>query len=317
MDQATALKILQNQGAPPTPENLNRVMAAQNQGRGTELLGRSLGLQGGSGEEGPGMDLMLDKMMKSTSTPSQMPVDHEVAVQDGARPGRVEVGAPVRVPGPSRQGNYGPGSSPSRQGNYGPGANGTVDPNAPKNTVGMELVTLPNGQQVYQPKVGIEGVVGTRDENPAPTGLDWLLAALGLSAAGAARGTAPPIAPPSPQLTGPNAPAQIEGANPNQKRLTYEPKLTGPNPQLPDQSGPKMESGAPVPPKQPVGGPAAPQTPDDIARIQAEIDAENAALKAKEAKANANARGKGAGAKGAEGNTKSLIDALKAFRSMR
>ena len=223
------------------------------------------------------------------------------------------MGTPTRVPGPSRQGNYGPGPSPSRQGNYGPGASGTVDPNAPKNTMGMELVTLPNGQQVYQPKAGIEGVVGTRNgtNSDDTTGLNWLLAALGLSAAGgaAARGATPPIA---------NAPLQIEGANPNQKRLTYEPKLTGPAPQLPDQSGPKMESGAPVPPKQPVGGPAAPQTPDDIARLQAEVDAENAALKAQEAKPTANARGKGAGAKGAAANdgTKSLIDALKAFRSM-
>ena len=52
MNEAEILQILKNNGAPPTPENINRVM--QQSGRGTELLGRSLGLQGGMDESGPG-----------------------------------------------------------------------------------------------------------------------------------------------------------------------------------------------------------------------------------------------------------------------
>lgn len=83
MDQATALKILQNQGAPPTPENLNRVMemsARSGGSRDTELLGRSLGLQGGMGESGPGLDLMLDKIIKSTSNAAPAPIATEAAI---------------------------------------------------------------------------------------------------------------------------------------------------------------------------------------------------------------------------------------------
>ena len=81
MDQATILKILENNGAPPTQENINRVM--QQSGRGTELLGRSMGLQGGNDESGPGMDLMLDKVMKSTARAAPAPIaDEGAAVSD-------------------------------------------------------------------------------------------------------------------------------------------------------------------------------------------------------------------------------------------
>lgn len=65
---------------------------------------------------------------------------------------------------------------------------------------------------------------------------------------------------------------QITNANANQKRISYDPTVR----QLPDESGPKMPSGAPEIPKgapQKVG--AAMQDPAEVARMQAEVDAEN------------------------------------------
>jgi hypothetical protein len=266
MNEAEILQILKNNGAPPTPENMQRVM--QQSGRGTELLGRSLGLQGGMDESGPGMDLMLDKLVKNTSTPAQMPVDHEVAPQQEAPRGRVEVGTPTRVAAPNRQMNYGPapGPAPNRQMNY----------DAPNNTtMGMQLVTLPNGQQVYQPKEGIKGVVGQKDSEDI-SGLGWLAALLGLSAA--AKNGAPPVAPMR-QIEGPAKMLQIEGPNPNQPRLMApDPKL-GYEPKLTDQSGAKMPSGAPeITNKDAQRTKGMAQTPEDIARLKAEVEAENAAL---------------------------------------
>ena len=86
MDQATILKILENHGAPPTQENINRVM--QQSGRGTELLGRSMGLQGGMDESGRGLDLMLDKHMQSTGrsgiAPNTEPQINPNSMSDGA-----------------------------------------------------------------------------------------------------------------------------------------------------------------------------------------------------------------------------------------
>ena len=273
MDQATILQILKNHNAPPTQENINRVM--QQSGRGTELLGRSMGLQGGMDESGRGLDLMLDKHVQSTESPNrQMNYGNAVnpnsmsdgAAQNGAAPART---APV-VASPSRQANYGPGPSPSRQQGYGPGGNGTVTPTAemPPNA-GNPNVLDGSTTLGYQNETANREAANRPLGGDSGSGLEWLLAALGLGAAGGAamRGGIPINNPP--QITGPNAPAQIEGANPNQKRLA------GSTPQLPDQSGPKMPSGAPVPPKQPVGGPAAPQTPDDVAKMKGEVSIAN------------------------------------------
>lgn len=315
MDQATILQILKNHGAPPTPENMQRVLEQSGGGsRGTELLGRSMGLQGGMDESGPGMDLMLDKVMKSTSTPSQMPTEINPNSESNGVPQNGGAVARPRVPMQARPVAHNEaagsplqqsGGVPARPSNGNvtsqPNPRGGGDPNV------LDGSTTRGYQNETANREAANRPLGGSDDS---SGLNWLLAALGLTAAGASMRGGIPINNP-PQITGPAAPALIEGANPNQKRLT------GPAPQLTDESGPKMESGAPVPPKQPVGGPAAPQTPDDVAKLKAEVDAENAALKAQEAKSNANARGKGAGAKGAEGGTKSLIEALKAFRSMR
>ena len=96
MDQATILKILENNGAPPTQENINRVM--QQSGRGTELLGRSMGLQGGNDESGPGMDLMLDKVMKSTARAAPAPIADEGAAVSDAPSRSPVVAAPSSAP---------------------------------------------------------------------------------------------------------------------------------------------------------------------------------------------------------------------------
>lgn len=311
MDQATALKILQNHGADPTVENINKVM--QQSGRGTELLGRSMGLQGGFDESGPGMDLILDKHMKQTA---RAPVATETTAtvnpnseSNGAPQNGGARAAPVAA-SPNRQMNYGPAANDgrNRQANYGPGSSGTTVPaNESVPSAGNPNVLDGSTTRGYQNETANREAanrpLGGSDDN---SGLNWLLAALGLTAAGASmRGGGIPINNP-PELTGPAAPKLIEGANPNQKRLP------APSPKLTDESGPKMESGAPIPPKQPVGGPAAPQTPDDIAKLKAEVDAENEALKAEEAKRNANSRGKGAGAGRA-----ALTDAQKTAEAAR
>lgn len=81
MDQSAVLKILQDNGAKPTPENINRLMQS------SQMYGRALGLQGGMDESGP-TPLMLDKLVKDTSTPSQMPTapnsDGNGTAQNGA-----------------------------------------------------------------------------------------------------------------------------------------------------------------------------------------------------------------------------------------
>ena len=149
-------------------------------------------------------------------------------------------------------------------------------PSAPTdNTMGMQLVTLSNGQQVYQPKQGIKGAVGQKDSEDI-SGLEWLAALLGLSAA--AKPGAPPVAPMR-QIEGPAKMLQIEGPNPNQPRLMApDPKL-GYEPKLTDQGGSKMPSGAPeMTNKDAQRTKGMAQTPEDIARMKAEVDAENAAI---------------------------------------
>ena len=105
MDQATILKILENHGAPPTQENINRVM--QQSGRGTELLGRSMGLQGGMDESGRGLDLMLDKHMQSTGrsgiAPNTEPQINPNSMSDGAaQNGAAAPTASPRIAAPAR-----------------------------------------------------------------------------------------------------------------------------------------------------------------------------------------------------------------------
>lgn len=288
MNEAEILQILKNNGAPATPENMQRVM--QQSGRGTELLGRSMGLQGGMDESGPGMDLMLDKLVKNTSTPTQMPIvpnsESDGNAQNGAAPaGRVEVGTPKVV---ARAPTQGRGIAPNTEPPPGtmPSTNTAAAPT--NNTMGMQLVTLPNGQQVYQPKEGINGVVGQKDSEDI-SGLGWLAALLGLSAA------AKPGAPPATEMLRLPAP---------NKQIGYEPKLT-------DESGPKMPSGAPEMTNKDVQktkGMA--QTPEDIARLKAEVEAENAALN-REMPAEV-----GKSAKPKKSGADETIEAVKRFRKM-
>lgn len=211
MDQATALKILQNSGAPPTPDNLNRVM--QQSGRGSEILGRSLGLQGGADESGPSSDLMLDKLAQATAPRGAAPIMPDSMSDGSPANGSVRGGSnvvPIRNPKmPSRQQGYGDVASPK--------------PNE---------YTAPE-QTFYGSEGDVSGLTSgpTGGSGEAPGSLGWLMALLGISAAGN-RGV-PPIG---------DAPKQIG----------YEPKLpapnkqlAAPNKQLTDQSGTKFESGAP------------------------------------------------------------------------
>jgi hypothetical protein len=252
MNQEAVLKILQDNGARPTPENINRLMQS------SEMYGRALGLQGGMDESGP-TPLMLDKLMQATSTPSQMPVDHEVAPQQEARPGRVEVGTPTRVAAPAspnRQMNYGPapGPAPNRQMNYSAppsAASGSVPSTGSGNNPNV-LDGSATTQMANQKQGEYSSHINWNDLGIG-NGLGWLAALLGVSAA--ARPGAPPVE--------------------EMKRLP------APDPKLTDQSGPKMPSGAPVitnKDAQRTKGMA--QTPEEIAALKAQVDAENAAIEA-------------------------------------
>lgn len=157
MDQATALKILENMGAVPSNENIMKIM--QSRMSESELLGKSLGLQGGHDESGPSMDLILDKLANKTQRgvapvvePASDTINPDSMTNGSAANGSARGIIPTApVINTSRQDNYGPGPSPSRQSNY--------------------------------------------DSNSSPPGytnwngigsLDWLKAALGLTATGGA-----------------------------------------------------------------------------------------------------------------------------------
>lgn len=280
MDQATILQILKNHGAPPTPENMQRVLEQSGGGsRGTELLGRSMGLQGGMDESGPGMDLMLDKVMRNTSKTVEPSPQINPNSESNSTPQNGSAVARPRMPMQARPVAHDEASgSPLQQ------SSGTAQALARPSD--GNVTSQPNPRSGGDPNIldgsttrGYLNETANRDAANRPlggesSGIDWLLAALGLTAAGAAmRGGGVPINNP-PQLTGPATPALIEGANPNQKRLT------GPAPQLTDESGPKMPSGATkIPDKGLKRTKGMAQTPEEVARLQAEVDAENAKLK--------------------------------------
>lgn len=62
MDEATALKVLQGYGAPPTPANMQRIM--QQGGSDSAILGKSMGLQGGGDESGYDDSILKSKLDK-------------------------------------------------------------------------------------------------------------------------------------------------------------------------------------------------------------------------------------------------------------
>jgi hypothetical protein len=308
MDQATILQILKNHGAPPTPENMQRVIEQSGGGsRGTELLGRSMGLQGGAGEEGLGMDLMLDKVMNATSTPSQQPAINpdsmsDGTAQNGARPGRrVEAAAPVQARPVAH--NEAAGAPLQQSGGVGttrrPGYS-----NPPTNVNGGDPNLLDGSTtRGYQNETANKEAANRPLGGDDSSGLNWLLAALGLTAGGAAmvRGGIPINNPP--QITGPAAPALIEGANPNQKRLP------APTAQLTDESGPKTSSGAPeIPDKGLKKTKGMAQTPEEVARLKAEVDADNAALDTEDLKKKKAPKKTG---------TEMLMEAAKKYRGLR
>ena len=91
MNQEAVLKILRDNGAQPTPENINRLMQS------SEMYGRSLGLQGGMDESGP-TPKMLDKLVRDTSTPTQMPIAPNSESNGAAQNGAAVSDAPSRSP---------------------------------------------------------------------------------------------------------------------------------------------------------------------------------------------------------------------------
>jgi len=91
MDQTAILKILQDNGAQPTLENINRLMQS------SQMYGRALGLQGGMDESGP-TPLMLDKLVRDTSTPAQMPIAPNSESNGAAQNGAAVSDAPSRSP---------------------------------------------------------------------------------------------------------------------------------------------------------------------------------------------------------------------------
>lgn len=267
MDNATVLKILQNYGAPPTPENINKVLSMATQD--SELLGRSMGLQGGGDMAGPRADLMLDKMAAST----------ERAPMQRSRQANYGEGSDVINPNSESNGTAQNGSArgvaPARRGvapntEPPPGSMPIPTSAAPRNTntnsggKGIPDVALTDGM----PAGVVEGGA-TAPSGSGGNGLNlpqWLLAALGFTAGGALsqfKG-APSV---------PNTTPQIEGANPKQKQIGYEQKLEDKSPY------PKTAGGAnKIEQKDVERTKGMAQTPEDIARLQAEIDAENAAM---------------------------------------
>lgn len=56
MDEATAMQVLKQYGAQPTPQNMQRVMQQAMGSDGSAVLGRSMGLQGANDESGNALD---------------------------------------------------------------------------------------------------------------------------------------------------------------------------------------------------------------------------------------------------------------------
>lgn len=228
MDTATAQKILRNYGMPITPQNMNAVMSeASNE---SALLGRSMGLQGGAGEDGYDDSLVKSRLSKlagdpvvptnnTSDSPAENPSKNKPAAIENVSktyPDRANVSstsASAATPNPSARGtSVGKGDVASA----GAGTNASND-----------LNTLLSGAV---PNTATYGVAPhTSSQEPSTTVPDWLTALLGLSATGAAASRGIP-ATPSPQITGPDT---------SVPKLGYQPKLANPG------DIPTMPSGAP------------------------------------------------------------------------
>lgn len=253
MDQAMLQALAKSYGAPNTNENMNRIREFYaNDPQAAER--RIYGVKGYSGESTGDRDAILNAMLDRTmtggvngapNTEPQMTVMPDVQAASAPTQRSANAGAPRGTRGGASGGGV------------------VVEPSMQPGFTDTSEVTSPT---IGAPQGGGGGV------------MDWLLPLLiGVGGAGALVRSIPG-SDGQQQNRGRGAGAggagsrnvpAIEGANPNQKRIGYTPKL-------PDESGPKMPSGATEIPKgAPQRAAAAAQDPAEVARMKAEVDAEN------------------------------------------
>jgi len=271
MDPQMMQRILQRQGAPDTPQNQNSVsqFAAAN----PDVLDRyGMGLP-------PGLD--------DNSALLKLALDRSMAQVDGTPPGRVEVGQPTMAPQQASAPAPAPTQAPQRP--MGP-ANRTADysypqpgvrPGASEPLPGVNPIDIQGkgpptrtaaiqaggGSTGFQsgPNLGGTGVspVAT-PQMPAGSGasgeqsgslMDWLLPALGLGGVGAAAYANRPRPAPAPQ----SVQQQLSLPAPQRQLPAPAPPPEAPPMAMPDQSGPGGRPG---------------QSPADVERLRAEVDAE-------------------------------------------
>lgn len=222
-------RLLSSYGASDSAGNANKIreFAAANP---DVLERRAMGMRGSGVDDNS--DLLagqLEKFMQATDKPA-MNAPESASIPE--LQGTVTVGQPrVVAPPTARRGGSG-GSAPSMEPQMQPGYSDMTETTSPS-------IGKPGGDTL----------------------LPWILAALGISSGAGMQGMKPQKA--SPRAID-NSGTLIEGANPSQKRLTYQPKLEDSNP-----TRATTESGAPA---------LDPKGVDTERKkmLQAEIDAENA-----------------------------------------
>lgn len=302
MDPATIQRILARQGAQDTPENVNAIIQAAasdpsilerySMGTAAPTVQNGRDIAGASGMDDNSALLQLQKSIGNSIASTDLPTSNGAPAPPPAAP----VQAPARRAVPatgSRQGGYGPGASPSRQSGYGAG------PSPDNATVGYEPST---GAPMPVPS-GIPG--GGQGEAGGLGGLEWLTALLGLRAVqkpqlpppftGApSGGQVAPFQGPEAQYVGPMkrddprfggylpkngqpgtppGPSAVTGSAPAIDGVQANPKLQGGNPETYPGGAKTLD------PKAVQQAPGKLQDPADVARMQAEVDAENAQAK--------------------------------------
>lgn len=193
MDEATALKVLQNYGAPMTPQNLMRVM--QQTGPTNAILAKSMGLQGAVDESGSTLDKLAFDSQRSPSGAAASTEPNVAPVVADAAPIAVAKAPVVTAATPTPPNVGRSGSSASTEPDVVPAASAT-----------QAGYTAPSIWQWLLPALGITSAAGTRAMAPAVTSTKAPLRMIGND----------------------GQPLQVEGPDPNAKRLTYQPKIEGP-----------------------------------------------------------------------------------------
>lgn len=167
MDEATALKVLQNYGAPMTPQNLMRVM--QQTGPTDAILAKSMGLQGAVDESGSTLDKLVFDSQRSPSgaaastEPDVAPVVANAAAAPAAK-------APVVTASPNAGRS---GSAPNTEPDVIPAANATqAGPSIWQWLLPALGITSAAGYKSMAPpqgEVNISGRSGIMPEDKIPT----------------------------------------------------------------------------------------------------------------------------------------------------